>query len=86
MGPCLLLNGCASAHVHYLQEGTGHTREEEVISKWGQPDERQVEGSGEMWGYRFQQFDSMEHPIGCEGFRLHFDQGRVLRNWSDLDC
>ena len=85
-GLCLLLTGCVSAKVQYLEEGMGHTTEEEITSKWGQPSEKQVEGTGETWVYRFQRFDSMEHPIGCEGYKLHFDDSRVLRKWSEFDC
>lgn len=86
MGLCLFLNGCVSANVRYLQEGTGHATQEDIASKWGQPDDKKVDGTGTMWMYRFQRFDSLEHPIGCEGFNLYFDQGQVLRKWSDLDC
>ena len=86
MGLSLFLAGCVSAHVQYLQEGMGHTTQEDVASKWGQPSEKHVDGTGEMWVYTFQQFDSMEHPIGCEGFKLHFDQGQVLRKWSEGYC
>ena len=86
MGLCLLLNGCVSANVQYLEEGTGHTTQQDIVSKWGEPSERQADGTGETWVYRFQRFDSMEHPIGCEGFNLHFDQAEVLRKWNELDC
>jgi hypothetical protein len=86
IGLCLVFHGCVSANVQYLQEGTGHRTQQEVLSKWGQPGEKQVDGAGEAWVYRFQRFDSMEHPIGCEGFTLHFDERQVLRKWSDVDC
>jgi hypothetical protein len=86
MGLWLLVNGCVSANVRYLQEGAGRTTQQDVVSKWGQPSEKQADGIGERWVYVFQRFDSMEHPIGCEGFTLHFDEGRILRSWNELDC
>src|SRR5689334_17769934 len=82
IGLCLLTTGCVSANVRYLQDGTGHTTQEDVVSKWGPPSDQQTAGTGETWVYVFQRFDSMEHPIGCEGFTLQFDQGHMLRNWS----
>ena len=85
-GLCLFATGCVAAHAQYLQEGMGHTTEQDIMAKWGEPSERQADASGEMWMYRFPRFDSMEHPIGCEGYKLHFDQGQVLRKWSELDC
>lgn len=86
MGLCLFVNGCVSANARYLQEGMGHATQQDVASKWGQPSEKQVDGTGETWVYRFQRFDSMEHPITCEGFKLQFDEGQVLRKWSDFYC
>jgi hypothetical protein len=74
------------ANVQYLQEGTGHATQQDIVSKWGEPSDKQVHAAGEIWEYRFQRFDSMEHPIGCEGFMLHFDEAKILRRWSELDC
>jgi hypothetical protein len=75
-----------SANAQYLQEGTGHAIQQDVVSKWGEPSEKQAHGTGEMWVYRFPRFDSMEHPIGCEGFMLQFDEAKILRKWSEVDC
>ena len=86
MGLCLFLNGCVAANVRYLKEGTGHATQQDIASKWGEPSEKQAYGTGEIWTYRFQRFDSMEHPIGCEGYELRFDDRQVLRRWSELDC
>ena len=86
IGLCLLVYGCVPANVQYLQEGSGHVTQEDIASKWGEPDEKQGYATGQMWMYRFQRFDSMEHPIGCEGYKLQFDEGHILRKWSELDC
>jgi len=86
IGLCLFVNGCVAANVRYLEEGTGHATQQDVASKLGQPSEKQLDGTAETWVYRFQRFDSMEHPIGCEGYKLHFDQRQVLRKWSEFDC
>jgi len=86
IGLCLFVNGCVAANVRYLEEGTGHVTQQDIASTWGEPDEKQGYGTGQMWMYRFQRFDSMEHPIGCEGYKLQFDEGQVLRRWIELDC
>ena len=83
---CLFVNGCVAANVRYLEEGTGQTTQQDIASKWGEPDEKQGYDTGQTWIYRFQRFDSMEHPIGCEGYTLRFDDRQVLRRWSELDC
>lgn len=83
---CVFLHGCVPANVQYLQEGTGRRTAQDVAEKWGGPSERQLNDSGELWVYRFQRFDSLEHPIGCEGYKLQFDERQILRQWGQFDC
>lgn len=82
----LFLNGCTSGNAQFLKEATGHMTQEGITSKWGSPHEKNVIDTGEMWTYNFPRFDSMEHPVTCEGYKLRFDKERVLRDWSEFYC
>ena len=69
----------------YLEDVTGTATQEQVVQKWGPPQEQRKLSSGEsVWVYREILHGAYGHEE-CHGYELTFED-QILKRWNDAHC
>lgn len=69
----------------YLEDATGTATQDEIVQKWGPPQEQRRLSSGEsVWVYRETLHGAYGHEE-CYGYELTFDD-QILKGWNDTHC
>jgi hypothetical protein len=69
----------------YLEDVTGTASPDEIVQKWGPPQEQRKLSSGEsVWVYRETLHGAYGHEE-CHAYELIFDDQRLQR-WNDAHC
>lgn len=69
----------------YLEDATGTATQDEVVQKWGPPQEQRKLSSGEsVWVYRETLHGAYGHEE-CHAYELTFD-AQILKRWNEAHC
>jgi hypothetical protein len=84
----VLVIGCTSWKVEYLDEVTGKATQDEVRKKLGPPMEERTLGTGEsVWHYGYTGYSATAAgSYYCYGYNLTFDAQKVLKQWNRSSC
>src|SRR5215468_5039500 len=83
----VLIVGCTSPTAVYLAEGLGKATQDEVRKELGPPVKELTLNTNEtLWLYQVRWYPVKGYVKECSGYKLRFDDQKVLRQWNNVPC